>query len=433
MIGLLRTNVKKPGRRQRAIPTPFSAPAARGRTRVGAATLAKARDPVLVAQIQAEASLAASLAAQQNNLQIAGACLHEPIRFSDAPNGLNGLAADLSNLFDSFQTLSGDPANLPLRRSVVRSAQDVAAQFNRASSRLNALQFDLNASIRKDVARANQVLIDIADLNRQIMITRASGGTAGPLAGRRDQLLERLSGGVDIIATPRPDGSVNVGIGGVTMVSGAETPDKLTVYPDKNGNLRVQARYAGTRLKLSGGGIAGIITARDGGLAGLQRGLNNLASQLITRVNAIYNSGRGWNGGTGRDFFTGTGASDISVNCTVANDPSRLQTGAVPGADRDNAVALALAELGSRNVSGLGNRTFGQCYVQTVSDLDHTLSNVNDNLCSSRAVKQMLAHERVAARGVSLDGEMTDLTRYQQAGAVFVRVIAMLDEMLPMR
>jgi flagellar hook-associated protein 1 FlgK len=408
MIGSPRTLVKKQVRQQLSVP---------------AAAVAKTREPLLAAQIQAEASVAGALAAQQHNLQNAGACLL-PIRFSDSPNGLNGLAADLSNLFDSFQTLAGDPANLPLRRSVVRSAQEVAAQFNRASSRLNALKFDLNASIQKDVLRANQGLNDIAGLNRRIMEAQAAVRAAGLLTGQREQHLEALSGCVNITVAPRPDAGVNVSIDGVTMVSGAETSDNLATYPDKNGNLRIQAPNTGMRLKLAGGSIAGKIAARDGGLADLQNGLDTLASQLIARVNSIYNSGCDLDGGTGRDFFTGGDASDIGVNNIVADDPSQLRAGAA---------ALALAKLGGRNVSDLGNQTFSQSYAQTVSELDNTLSSVNDDLSSSQAVTQMLANERGAAHGLSLNDARAELTRYEQASAISAGMITTLDEMFPMQ
>ncbi len=307
MIALLDTDVKKRARQQRAIQAaaPVLALAGWEGRGVEAAVIAEARDPLLDAQLQAEASVTGSLAAQQRNLQHAGTCLDEFIRFSAAPNGLNGLDADLSNLFSSFETLYRDPANLPLRRGIVRSAQDVAAKFNRASSRLKGLRNDLNGSIQKDVVRANQNLNDIAVLNQQIIEARASGGRAGTLAEQREQWLETLSGCVNIIATPRADGGVNVSIGGIAMVCGAKTPDSLATYPDENENLRLQAQNAGTRLKPAGGSIGGKITARDGGLAGLQSGLNHLAWQLITRFNSIYRSGRDLNGGTGGIFLRG--------------------------------------------------------------------------------------------------------------------------------
>jgi flagellar hook-associated protein FlgK len=77
--------------------------------------------------------------------------MNEPVGFSMEPNGLDGMADSLSDLFDSFQKLASDPANFGRRRAVIRSAQKLAAQFNQASSRLKSLEIDLNAIIRKDV------------------------------------------------------------------------------------------------------------------------------------------------------------------------------------------------------------------------------------------------------------------------------------------
>jgi flagellar hook-associated protein 1 FlgK len=424
MIEFPGTIVRKPARRRQTAKT---GQAARGET----AVVAEAFDPLLDAHIQAEASVAGSLAAQQINLQNAGACLHEPVSFSAAPNGLEGMVASLAGLFDSFQNLASDPANFGRRRAVVRSAQKVAAQFNQAASRLTGLENDLNASIQKDAILANRNLADIAGLNWLIMEALASGGTSGLLAGRRAQSLETLSGCVSIDAAPATDGSVKVDIGGVTMVRGAATPDSLATHPDQNGNLRVRAQNAGTPLTVDGGSIAGKIAARDGGLAGLQRGLNLLAAQLITLVNTIYNSGHDLDGGTGRNFFTGACASDIGVNAAVADDPSRLQAAAAPGAHGNNTVAQSLAKLGSRNVSDLGNQTFVESYAQTVSKLGHTLSGINDDLMSSQVVTQMLANERGQAHDVSLDDEKADLRRYRQAYAVSVKMMTALNEMTP--
>jgi flagellar hook-associated protein 1 FlgK len=413
MIALLDTNVKKKARLQRAIQAAapvLSRAGSEGRG-VEAAVIAEARDPLLDAQIQAEASVTGSLAAQQASLQNAGTCLDELMLFSAAPNGLNGLDAGLSNLFGSFEALYSDPANLTLRRDIVRSAQEVAAKLKGASSRLCGLRNDLNASIQRDVVRANQNLNDIALLNQQIIEGRISGGRTGTLAEQREQCLEMLSSRVNIISKLRADGGVNVSIGGVAMVCGAKTPESLATYPDTNEDLRLQAQNAGTRLKPSGGSIAGKIAVRDGVLAGLQSGLTNLASRLIKRFNAIHRSGRELKGGTGRDFFVGTNASDIGVDGTVANDPSQIQSGGA---------APAL-------------EPFGQGYAQTVSNLGSTVSKVSDDLSSSRAVMQMLANERESAHGASIGNEATRLQRYKQACAASAKTQTTINKMPPMR
>lgn len=386
--------------------------------------IAAVREPLLDAQIQAEASLAASLAAQKDNLQNVGARLGETISLSATPNGLKGLAAELSGLFESFQSLAKDPSNVPLRQSVVRGARDVAAQFNRAASRLQSVKWDLDASIQKDVIQANRALAEIARLNERIFETRAAGKPAGSVLTRREHCLETLSAYASITATPKSDGSIMVRIGGVIMVFGAEVADNLATYPDKHGHLRLQAQDSGRRLKLKGGSIAGKIAVRDGALAGLQHGLDTLAAQLIARVNATYNSGVALNGGAVRDFFTGADASDISVNNAIAGDPARL---------RVERAAQNLARLGQSNVSGLGHQTFGQRFAQTVSEFDTALTNINDDLTGSRAMKQMLANERLAARGASLEAEMANLTQYEEACAGSAKVIAVLDKMLSMQ
>ena len=421
MIDLLDLDVKKRARQQKAIQevAPLLALAGWEGRGLEAAVIAEARDPLLDAQLQAEASVAGSLAAQQTGLQHAGTCLDEMFRFSAAPNALDGLDADLSNLFCSFETLSADPANLPLRRGIVQSARDVAAKLNGASARLGRLRADLNASIQQDVVRVNQSLGEIALLNQQILQARASGGGADALAQQRRQILQELSGWINLCATPRPDGGVNVSIGGVAMVSGTRTPDTLATYPDPDNDLRLQAQDAGRRLKPSGGSIAGKIHVRDDALAALQSGLNHLAAHLISRFNSIYKSAGGPAGRERPGFFTGADASDIAVNPSVAADPSRLRPVRAVEVDGNGALAPAL-------------ETFGQSYAQTVSNLGRALGNVSDDLSASQAMAQMLANERKSDRGVSIGGELICLQRYEEACAASARMQAALNDLPPM-
>jgi flagellar hook-associated protein 1 FlgK len=399
--------------------------------------ITESRNPLLDSQIQAETSTTGSLTAQQTNLQNAEAYLDEQITStssSDVPDSPNGLAAGLSNLFNSFQSLStntGDnPNGLSLRQAAVQSAQDVAAQFNQVSTQLSTVQSNLNTDVKNDVASSNQDLNTIATLNEQIVAAEAGGGTADQLVDQREQTLENLAGLANFSTTAEANGAINVSIGGVTMVSGGVAADQLETYDPGNGQLQVQAQNAGTQITLTGGSIAGEITARDGALASLQSGLNTLASQLITQVNSIYSPGYDLNGDTGQDLFTGTGAANMGVNSNVVNDPSQFQAAGVPGAAGDNKVVLALAALGNQQLAGLNNQTISSNYAQTVSDLGNAISSVTDKLNTSQAVSQMLSNDRAATSGVSLDGEMTNLIQYQKAYEASAEMITTLNEML---
>jgi flagellar hook-associated protein 1 FlgK len=281
------------------------------------------------------------------------------------------------------------------------------------------LRNDLNAAIQKDVGRVNQNLDDVAVLNQQILEARISGGKAGLLAEQRAQGLETLSGCININATPRADGGVNVSIGGVAMVCGPRTPDFLATYPDQNEDLRLQAQNVGARIEAAGGSIAGKIKARDGALAGLRRGLNNLAAQLISRFNSIYRNGRDLHGGTGQDFFAGNDGTDLGVDSAVAGDPSRLQTGGA--ADVKGCDAAPALEW------------FRQTCAQTVSHPGGALGEISEDLSSSQAVAQMLANERTSTHGASIGGELTCLQNYEQACAVSAKMEATLRKMSPVQ
>jgi flagellar hook-associated protein 1 FlgK len=395
--------------------------------------ITESRDPLLDSQIQAEASTTGSLTAQQTNLQNAEAYLDEQITSTSSsatPDSPNGLAADLSNLFNSFQSLSTDPSDLSLRQTAVQGAQEVAAQFNQVSGQLSTVQADLNTSVQNDVTSANQDLSAITTLNQQIVEAQASGGSADQLVDQREATLENLAGLANFSATAQANGAVNVSIGGVAMVSGVTQADSLEAYNPGNGQLQVQAQNAGTPITLTGGSIEGEITARDGALATLQSGLNTLSSQLITQVNTIYSAGYDLNGNTGQDLFTGTNASNIGVNSNVANDPSQFQAAGTAGAPGDNSVVLALAQLGNQNVAGLSNQTFSASYAQSVSNLGNSISSVNEQLTNSQAVAEMLTNDRASSSGVSLDTEMTNLLQYQKAYEASAEMITTLNEML---
>jgi len=402
-------------------------------TGVQATGISDSRNPLLDSQIQAEGSVTGSLTAQQTNLQNAESYLDEQISStssSSTPESTTGLAADLSNLFASFQSLSTDPSDLSSRQTAVQSAQEVTAQFNQVSSQLSTVQADLNTSVQNDVASSNQDLSTIASLNQQIFAAQVSGGSADQLVDQREQTLESLAGLANLSTTAESNGTVDVSIGGVTMVSGEKVTDNLQTYDSGSGQLLIQAKNAGTPITLTGGSIEGEMTARDGALASLQSGLNNLASQLMAQVNTIYSAGYDLNGNTGQDLFTGSDASNIGVSSNVASDPSQFQAAGAPGAAGDNTVALSLAQLGNQNIAGLNNQTFSQNYAQNVSDLGNSISVVNEKLNNSQSVTEMLTNERASTSGVSLDGEMTNLIQYQKAYEASAEMITTLNEMM---
>lgn len=382
-----------------------------------AAVVSQAREPLLDAQIQAQASVTGLLVAQQVHLQHATTCLDELINFSSSANGLDGLDADLSSLFEAIEFLAIDPANAILRRKVMQGARDIAGKFNRASARLNCLRHDLNSSIQNDVALVNQTLDAIADLNQELMETHPSGERAVLLADQREQYLERLAAAVNIAVIRRADAGLNVSIGGVPMVFGPRVLDNLATYPDKNSHLCIQAQNSVRPLKLSGGSIAGKMTVRDGSLTGLHDGLDKLAGQLIGRFNTVYSATARASQCAVVDFFTGTGAANIAVNSKVGDIPPQ-------------AVSAATGRKGASSTL----QRFGHAYGQTVSKLGTTLAKVSEELGASQVLNQMLANERNnGASGVHIGDQLSYLARYRAARSASSKTQTALNKMPPMQ
>jgi flagellar hook-associated protein 1 FlgK len=194
--------------------------------------------------------------------------------------------------------------------------------------------------------------------------------------------------------------------------------------------LLVRTTTAGAPLTLTGGSIAGTIDARDGALNSLQDGINSLATQLISQVNTVYNPGYDLNGNTGANFLTGTNATNIGVNTTLANDPSSLQASGSAGAAGDNQVALALAQMADTSQADLGNQTFSESYNSTITALGSSLNTVNTQLTDQQSVQTMLQNERSSVSGVSIDEEMTNLITYQRAYQASAELVTTVNQML---
>ena len=386
---------------------------------------------LLNSQIVSEGSVSGSLTSQQSALQQAEAYLNEQLSSSSSSSSSpNGLAADFSSYFGALQTLSTDPSSIPDRQAVIQAAQQLTGQFNSVSSGLGTVTKDLNSSIQSDVTSANQDLSQIANLNQQIVVAQANGGSANDLIDQREQTIEALAGKVNLTTTPQADGAVDISIGGVTMVSGVTTPDSLGTYTDANGNLQIKAQTAGTDLTLTGGSIEGNITARDGAITTLQSSLNSLASELVTQTNSVYQSGYDLNGNSNADFFSGNNAGNIAVNSTLTTSPQSFQASGVSGDTGNNSVVLGLVQVSETSNAVLNGQTYSQYYAQTVGSFGSSLQSVNQQLANSTSVSQMLTNQRSSQTGVDTDTEMTNLMQFQKAYQASAELITTVNQML---
>jgi flagellar hook-associated protein 1 FlgK len=405
-------------------------------TGVNAAGITQIVSSLLNGQIQSQSTTSGFWTSQQTALQSMQDGLAEFLNgtgtTTDASGGAtsSGLSGQLSNLFAAFQGVAASPASIPARQTLIGAAQNLATMFNQVDTQLTNVKTSLNTSLNNDVDSANKLVSQIADLNKQISIVEFSGGTANDLRDQREKALENLAGLANITTSTAADGSVNVSVGGQSLVSGRQVVDTLQTYDAGGGQMLVETAAGGAPLTLTGGTMQGTIGARDGELGTMQTNVNALATNLINGVNSIYSPGYGLNGTTGAKFFNGANAADIAVNQTLVNDPATFQAANSATATGDNSVALQLAQLAGTAQAGLNNQSFGDYYGSTVAGLGSALSHANTQVTDQQSVSNMLSTQRGSVSGVNVDEEMTNLLSFQRAYTASAELLKTVDQMI---
>ncbi|MBK7997234.1 MAG: flagellar hook-associated protein FlgK [Verrucomicrobia bacterium] len=438
-------NVNTPGyaRQRVAIETSLTIPSDMGPQGTGADAVGiyQLRDALIDRQIVNETSVRGAYESRQRALQFGQAALGQQIdrqatgaegaAAASGVGGQHGIAEHMSEMFNAMQSLSTNPTSISERQVLLIKAESLATQFNQVSTRLDDLRTSLSESLDSDVEQANIALGDIAKLNEQIIAAElGTTAKANDLRDIRQKRIEDLAALVKVETTTNTNGSIDIAIDGVTLVSGPNLDDTLETYDAGGGQFLVRTATGGTALNLTGGSMQGTIDARDTDLQLIQTQLDTLASTLISEVNAVHAGGFGLGGTSGAAFFNGTDASDIAVNTALTADPTLLQASGVSGAVGDNTVIREMAQLADKAHAGLNGETFLESYGQTVTALGQALNGTNTQLANQQIVESMLLRQRDSVSGVSLDEEMTDLIKFQRGFEASAKLITTIDEML---
>jgi len=346
----------------------------------------------------------------------------------------SGLQADLSNFFNSFQSLATDPTSSPLRQAVIIAGQNLAGDFNQASTNLATIQQGLDQSVVQTVGQVNDLTSQIANLNQQIQDVSNSGNGPGSLEDQRDQDLTNLSNLTDTAVVYNNDGTVNVTTSnGALLVAGSQSDALTTQVDSSTGMHKIYAQGTDITSLIAGGQLQGLINARDDSIPSAQSSLDNLAAGLISAVNKQQTSGYDLNGGSGVDFFTpfmpsasGSNAGAAATMAVAINEPEQVAASS-DGTEGDNGNATALADLQNQPI--VAGQTAGDYYSNLIDQVGNNVSNASSEQEAVGLVLQQLTNQRSSVSGVSLDEEAANLVLYQRAYEASARVISVVDEL----
>ena len=407
-----------------------SPPTLMGNTLVGTGVMLKnvesVRDNILNLRIQQETSQQSSLNSYVDSMN------QVQTLFNETQN--TGLQSDLSNFFNSFQSLATNPTNSALRQAVITAGQDLAGAFSHTSQNLATIQRGLDQSAVQTVGQINQLTAQVANLNEQIQTVANARQNPGSLEDQRDQVMQQLSGLIDTAVVYADDGTVSVTTtNGTLLVAGNKSEALTTQLNPSTGMHEIYSQGSDVTSAIAGGQLRGLLNARDEGIPAAQSSLDNLAASLTSAVNQQQNAGYTMAGAKGGDFFTpftpSASGSDAGAAATMAvaiTNPDQIAASS-DGTAGDNGNATALA--GLQNQPLVSGQTPAGYYSNLVDQVGNSVSNATAEQDAVKLVLQQLTNQRAAVSGVSLDEEATNLVLYQRAYEAAARVISVVDEL----
>ena len=130
------------------------------------------------------------------------------------PTGEQGLGYAASQLLNAFVDVANQPQDTSARQVVLARAEDYASRMRTAAEQLVNLQDSVFNDLDNSVQQINNYTAGIAKINDQIAQTMGTGHSPNDLMDQRDQLVNELSGLLQVTTVAAQDGTIGVFIGG---------------------------------------------------------------------------------------------------------------------------------------------------------------------------------------------------------------------------
>jgi len=365
----------------------------------------------------------------------------------------DGLGTSLDSFFGSFHDLSTNPQGSAERQAVLTKSQDLVDTLHQMSQSLSAVASTADNNLVGMTADVSEYAKNLAMVNGEIVAASAVGGNANELLDQRDLLLRKLSEKVGVSFSLQTDGTATVNVtGGQQLVSGTTYASLYTKSNGSNNDIlisglgkppnKIPATDANVTASIGGignslGQIGGTLQVRDRIVPGYQNKLDELAGQLVSVVNSQHAAGYALDGTTGNNFFLSTGTTAATIQLDPSLTASKIAAGyptatdPAPTSAGNNQNALKLADLQKTSYGfTTGTSTMAGFYNTMVSSVGLATQSAENSTSQGAAFLKQLTTLRESNSGVSLDEELVNLTRYQQAFQGAAKALNTATEML---
>ncbi len=225
------------------------------------------------------------------------------------------LSTELSQFFNTWSEI----ASVEDTGSVVIQAGAQLSNFVRVLREdLHGLRTQIEGELQGAVTRTNDLLGDIAEMNKLIARTEVGPSEANTLRDQRDRLIDELATYVDVTTVEDGQGNLDILVGSAPVVLAGGSRGVDLVFEEVNGVRTPFVVVAADeeRLPVTSGTIGGLIEARDGTIDRAIEDLDTLSAQIIFEVNKLHATGTNAEGfrNTSTDLQIPLADRDLSFN-----------------------------------------------------------------------------------------------------------------------
>ena len=211
---------------------------------------------------------------------------------------------NMDKFWQSWQELSIYPESKAVRQAVVTRGETLAEAISQQYKSLSGIATLINSDIDSTVKQINDLAKQIADINGEIVRSKAMDDNPNDLLDRRDSLVEKLANLANITTDTRDSDEFMVHIEGEVLVQGS-VKRSFNLVPDVNNNGYDKVVWADTGIEanVQGGQLGALLGLRDGDIRSEIQSLNTMAVNFADLVNDVHKNAIGSNNVSGLDFF----------------------------------------------------------------------------------------------------------------------------------
>jgi|YNPMSStandDraft_1061717.scaffolds.fasta_scaffold00008_7 flagellar hook-associated protein 1 FlgK len=368
------------------------------------------------------------------------------------PSELN-ILNDVTSFLSSFEELAIKPEDMGLRDNILSRAQTLVDKLNRTASQLTEARNELATEISLNINQINSLIAEVAELNKNIANSKTISQTeAQTYVDQRQLKLEELSKLAGVSVTFEQDGSANVFLNGINLITGSNynTLRRVDLNNFASGEISIaveiydKSKDLATRLNPQAGTLASnlkhfneTLDPNESQSFSIFKQLDDFVDTLAQRINQLVVGGYGLKDTTspppGRLFFEpATGritAATIKISNDIKNSPENLPFSKTPGTPGNAEIALAIGRIAqdSKFLNGQRPYEFYSAFIGKIGSLSREATTGKD---TTRLVSEQLSNQRESVIGVNTDEEAVNLIRFQKAFEAASRIVNVTNDLL---